>query len=422
MPENDTVRGDLADYLWEVQRFDREVGEVITKLESIGELENTIVVISGDNGMPFPRCKATLYDQGTRVPLAIRWGSQVPGGRSVSDFVSLCDLAPTFLDACGLAASPNMTGRSLLPILCSPSPGQIDLQRTFVVTGMEKHVYSSPSRAIRTKDFLYIRNFTPQQWKSGEVPGQSPAFDFATQPWPTDEGAFSFNIDPSPSKQFLLLNRDHEGVVPFAELAFGQRSAEEFYDLRRDPDQIHNLINDEEYSSAGSHLRRKLDAEMIRSDDPRAAVPGYTDRSLEGWVIRVSDRLLNNEKGKTEAAIDLLRQQLATVAAQLPGAIVERLRDVPIWMSPEYKGVRPTAEYHPDSNWLQKAGRPAALVKCVELTNISIFPQECRRMPMLIMHELAHAYHDQVLGFDNAQSENGLRAGKSQRDLRVCAA
>ena len=174
LPDNETVRSDLADYLWEVQRFDREVGEIISQLKAIGELENTIVVVSGDNGMPFPRCKATLYDQGTRVPLAIRWGATVKGGRRVSDFVSLCDLAPTFLQAAGVAISDQMTGRSLLSILKSKKSGQIDPTRTFALTGNEQHVYLYPSRAIRTKDFLYIRNFDPDKWPTGEIKGHNP--------------------------------------------------------------------------------------------------------------------------------------------------------------------------------------------------------------------------------------------------------
>jgi iduronate 2-sulfatase len=114
LPDSETVRSDVADYLWEVQRFDSEVGEIVARLKAMGELDNTIIVVSGDNGMPFPRCKATLYDQGTRVPLAIRWGSKVKGRRQVEDFVSLCDLAPTFLEAAGVKRPEQMTGRSLL--------------------------------------------------------------------------------------------------------------------------------------------------------------------------------------------------------------------------------------------------------------------------------------------------------------------
>jgi arylsulfatase A-like enzyme len=163
LPDTHTVRSDVADYLWEVQRFDREVGDIVKRLEALGELDNTIIVVSGDNGMPFPRCKATLYDLGTRVPLAIRWGSKVQGNRNVADFVSLCDLAPTFLEAAGLNPSEQMTGGSLMPILTSNKSGQVVPLRTYALTGVERHVYSYPKRALRTKDFLYIRNFDPDK-------------------------------------------------------------------------------------------------------------------------------------------------------------------------------------------------------------------------------------------------------------------
>jgi len=271
LPDNETVRSDFADYLWEVQRFDREVGRIVERLEAIDELENTIIVASGDNGMPFPRCKATLYDQGTRVPLAIRWGDRVRGNRTISDFVSLCDLAPTFLEAVGLKPSDQMTGRSLMPILLSKDAGQIDPSRTFVLTGTERHVYSYPARALRTKDFLYIRNFDSENWTTGEVEGRNPQYDFAAEPWPTERGAFSFNIDPSPSKQFLRLHRHDTDTKPFADLAFSQRLHEELYDLAKDPDQLHNVAQNPDYAKDKSRLRKKLDAELIKSGDPRLA-------------------------------------------------------------------------------------------------------------------------------------------------------
>ena len=272
LPDHEMVRSDVADYLLEVQRFDREVGEIVARLKSIGELDNTIIVVSGDNGMPFPRCKATLYDQGTRVPLAIRWGSKAPGRRRVTGFVSLCDLAPTFLEAAGLKPSRQMTGRSLIPVLTSETSGRTDPQRTFVLTGMEQHVYSYPSRALRTKDFLYIRNFGPDKWPTGEVEERNPKYDFASQPWPTESGAFSFNIDPSPSKQFLRLNRNDPDVQQFAELSFARRPDEELYDLRNDPDQLRNVASDIEYTTTRERLRRQLNSELIKSDDPRVAV------------------------------------------------------------------------------------------------------------------------------------------------------
>ena len=158
---------------------------------------------------------------------------------------------------------------------------------------------------------------------------------------------------------------------------------------------------------------RKLDAELIKSQDPRLGVSGYKDMSIEGWPVRISDRLIKEQKAKTDVAIELLRDQLKTVVERLPASKVEQLRDVPIWMSPEYEGVRPTGEYHPDVNWLRKAGRHPELVKCVELTNVAIFARECRRMPMMILHELAHAYHDQVLGFDHPKVKIAFQRAKA---------
>lgn len=269
LPAHDVVRRDLADYYWEVQRFDSRVVEVLESLETIGELENTIVIVSGDNGMPFPRCKATLYDLGTRVPLAIRWGAKVRGHRVVSDFVSLCDLAPTFLEVADLEIPAEMTGQSLVPLLVASRSGQIDEARTFAVTGMEKHVYLYPARAIRTNEFLYIMNFNSTSWPTGEVEGHNPEYDFARESWPTESGAFSFNIDPSPSKQLLRLYRTTGEIEGFAKLAFGPRPAEELYDLGVDAEQINNVAGDASYADEQAALRRQLLETLRQSNDPR---------------------------------------------------------------------------------------------------------------------------------------------------------
>ena len=276
LPDTKDVRSDLADYYWEVQRFDRQVGEVMERLEELGELDNTIVVVSGDNGMPFPRAKATLYDLGTRVPLAVRWGEKIKGGRTVSDFVSLCDLAPTFLEAVGLKPAKDMTGRSLMPQFSATSSGQIDPKRAFALTGMERHVYPYSSRAIRTKDFLYIRKFAPDKWPTGEVDGHNPEYDFAKEAWPTEPGAFSFNIDPSPSKQALRLNRDKPAFRKLANLAFTSHAPDELYDLKKDPDQLNNVAKKSRYQSDLVRLKKQLETELRASNDPRAVAKPAT--------------------------------------------------------------------------------------------------------------------------------------------------
>ena len=175
LPDVPEVRSDLADYYARVQRFDADCARMIAVLEEAGGLDNTIIVMTGDNGMPFPRAKATLYDFGTRVPLAIRWGKHLKGGTRISDFVSLTDLAPTFLDAAGLAVPDAMSGSSLMPQLRAQESGQVDRRRDHVLTGMEQHVYPYPSRALRTNDFLLIKNFSPSDWPSGRPQGSSPA-------------------------------------------------------------------------------------------------------------------------------------------------------------------------------------------------------------------------------------------------------
>ncbi len=404
LPDDEVVRGDLADYFWEIERFDREIGQVLATLEQAGELNNTIVVVAGDNGMPFPRAKATLYDLGTRVPLAIRWGAKAAEGRVDSELVSLCDIAPTILEAAGIKPPEAMTGRSLLGILTGREPLS-ETDRSFVLTGLEKHVYSYPARAIRTKQFLYIRNFHPEKWTSGEVVGHNPNYDFAKTPWPTEPGAFSFNIDPSPSKQVLRLGREEPPVRALAELAFLPRSEEELYDLHNDPDQLKNVADVHDYAAVKARLRKQLDAELIKSGDPRLAVEGYENRDVEGWPVRVSIQLRKDSPEKLVLALSLMAGQLQNVANVVPQEALSHIRTVPIWLSPEYAGVRPTGEYHPSSGWLRKVGRRPELAECIELTNIENFAKECERMPMLLMHELAHAYHHQVLGFNAPQIE-----------------
>lgn len=141
-PDNPVVRSDVADYYYEVQRFDTLVAGAIGMLEEIGELENTIIVVTGDHGMPFPRCKSNNYDSGARVPLAIRWGSNIKkAGRVLDDFVSFTDFAPTFLELAGVEIPQVMTGKSLVNLLESTENGFVDTgNRSYVLHGKERHV------------------------------------------------------------------------------------------------------------------------------------------------------------------------------------------------------------------------------------------------------------------------------------------
>jgi N-sulfoglucosamine sulfohydrolase len=267
-PDATEVRGDVADYYFEVQRFDALVGTAIESLENIGELDNTIIVMTGDHGMPFPRCKSNNYDSGARVPLAIRGPGVESPGRAIDDFVSLTDLAPTFLAAAGVDVPVDMTGRQLQPIFASEREGVVTADRDHVLHGKERHVPGQeapnmggyPCRAIRTHDFLYIRNFDPDRWPAG-----TPNYERAAIP-----GAWLADCDNGPTKSYIVDNRDKDDAHRRAyDLCFGKRPAEELYDLKNDPEQLENVAGKAEYAEARTELSKTLTAQLKATGDPR---------------------------------------------------------------------------------------------------------------------------------------------------------
>jgi len=259
-PDNGASRGDVLDYYWKVERFDREVGELLEALKRADKLDNTLVILTGDNGWPFPRCKANLYDGGTRQPLAARWPARVKAGGVCDDFINLMDLAPTFLEAAGLKPAPEMTGRSFLGLLTgAEKPGS----RNTVFLERERHGNvragdtGYPARAIRTREFLYVRNFRPDRWPAGDPqPHKDPGSPFG-------------DCDDGPTKSYILGHRDEPGTRAFFQLCFGKRPAEELYDLRKDPHQINNVAGQPDYTAAQGRLRAQLDQWMNESADPR---------------------------------------------------------------------------------------------------------------------------------------------------------
>ena len=259
LPDTSEVRGDIVDYLFEVQRFDREVGEIVEQLSALGELENTLIVVTADNGMPFPRAKANVHDPGARLPFAMRWPGRVKAGLVADAFISTSDLAPTFLEAAGLAPPASMSARSVLRL----ASGASEQGRDKVFVERERHAnvrkgdLSYPVRAVRTDDWLYIRNFRPDRWPAGD-----PEMYFAVGPYG--------DIDGGPSKTLLLERPDDPVLGRFFRLATAKRPAEELYDLRTDPDQLNNVAADSRRGDAKARLRRTLDDWMRTTGDPRA--------------------------------------------------------------------------------------------------------------------------------------------------------
>ena len=265
LPDSEKVRNDICDYLLEIEWFDKHLGRMLKALEAGGELDNTIIVVTSDNGMPFPRAKATIYNYGVHMPLAIRWGKGIKKpGRIIDDFVNHIDFAPTFLEAAGVKVPKEMTGRSLMNLLKSNKSGFVDPARDMTVTGLERHVLARPDgktyprRAIHTKDYAYIRNYEPDRWPMG-----GPDFEASHQ------GTFG-DIDNSPTKSFMMAHRDDENVKELFAKSFGKLPAEELYAIDKDPAQMNNLADDPAYTKVKERLRKRMEDYLKATDDPRA--------------------------------------------------------------------------------------------------------------------------------------------------------
>eukprot|EP01035_Chromulina_nebulosa_P039081 gene39081-52802_t len=282
LPDEPAIREDVADYLGECQAVDAYIGVLLQRLEETGELERTVIVLSGDHGMPgVTSGKCNLYDHGTAVALAIRYPG-AKAGRIVDDFVSLPDLMPTFLAIGGVPPPAGLYGRSLLPVLTSDRAGQVDSSRTWVVAGRERHVGMAregnlpyPMRSLRTADFLYIRNFAPDRWPLGApyaAADRTPdlaAIDRDTR------AAFP-DMDASPTKTWLIAHRDDMRWKRHYDLAFAKRPAEELYAVRTDPDQVKNLAGDPQFAAQKKALAEQLTKILTEAQDPRVSGDGAT--------------------------------------------------------------------------------------------------------------------------------------------------
>jgi arylsulfatase A-like enzyme len=254
LPDNETVRSDFLDYMLEIEWFDKHLAKMMKILESRGELDDTLIIVTADNGMPFPRSKANLYEYGVRLPLAVRYPRSVPAGRRHNDLVSFVDIAPTILETAGVVVPAAMTGRSLLPLLKGET---VKGPNDHALFGRERHTHARPdnvgypSRAIRTEKYLYIWNMKPDRWPVGNPPGYED----------TDGG--------SPTKTYLLEHQQEAEGKGFYELAFALRPADELYEVEKDPGCVTNLASQADYAKTVAELKAKLQEQLRQQGDPR---------------------------------------------------------------------------------------------------------------------------------------------------------
>ena len=328
MPDVPEIREDILDYLAETEWFDHHLGKMINLLKQAGELDNTIIVVTSDNGMPFPRAKANLYDYGTHIPMVIYWKKLVPGDRKLDDLVSLTDLAPTFLEAAGLAVPEDMSGKSLLDMMNSNIDGTADPRRNRVFTYRERHAWVQPDgeiypmRALRKGDYLLIWNQKPDMWPAGH-----PSLEYNFNYYPFGD------VDNGPSKDFILELCTSDKIRWYYDLCFGKRPEYELYFLPTDPFQLVNLAGQENYSELEQDMKRELtdylnerkDLRLAGKEDIYRNAPYYSVKGLESGGLYLKNwEALNEEEKKAAKQREKTRLEENRVKLKAIGWVIEK--------------------------------------------------------------------------------------------------
>ena len=344
-----------------IEAMDTAIGRFLKALDEAGLRENTLVLFKSDNGgyngdnRPLRGLKGMLYEGGIRVPWIVRWPGRVRPGAICDTPIISTDCYPTLLEAAGLPPTPNhsLDGRSLMPVF--KESGELGRDTLFCrYPNYAFHKLNRLGSALREGDFKLIHYYD------------------------TDEL--------------------------------------ELYNLGQDIGETKNLAS--KSPELAQRLAAKLDA-WLRDTGARLPVSRakieYEKRAINGWNVYLSKKVLEKESAVTERALKFLAVQLAEIISVVPAAAVTELQKVPLYFNPEYPGVRPRAEYHPDADWLRENGRDPGMAKAVEFTNTTIFEQEVNRMPNFALHELAHAYHHRVLrlSFANPQVRAAYQKAKS---------
>ncbi len=261
-PDNETVRTDMLDYAYELEYFDTHLQRMLKTLQDAGQLDNTLVIVTADNGMPFPRVKGQEYEFSNHLPLAIMWKNGLKNpGRVVDDIVSFIDFAPTYFELAGIdpgkVGMSSITGKSLTDILFSDKSGVVNPGRNRVLIGKERHDVGRPDdvgypiRGIVKGNMLYVKNFAIDRWPAG-----NPETGY-------------LNCDSSPTKTECLKARKNPDSYPYWKMSFGHRPEEELYQIDTDPDCVNNLAEKPEFKAVKEKLRKQMFDELKAQDDPR---------------------------------------------------------------------------------------------------------------------------------------------------------
>ena len=268
LPDHEVIRSDLLDYYTEIEHFDSHLLKMMEYLKEIDELDNTLIVVTSDNGMAFPRAKANGYEFGIHVPMAVRWGDRVKAGQQTDVLISFVDLAPTFLEVAGVEIPPEMTGQSLLGLLGDRQSAKWH-KREAVYSARERHSSSRymnwtyPQRSMRTQQYLLIRNFRPDRWPAG-----APQKYDAPNKLGLMHGGYH-DIDACPSLTFLIDHRADQDFASFFYWAVEKRPAWELFDIQKDPECLNNLIDNQAFVGVRKRLQATMVQYLTETEDPR---------------------------------------------------------------------------------------------------------------------------------------------------------
>ncbi len=263
MPDTEASRSMLLDYADEIHHFDNHLGKILAKLEAEGELDNTLIIMTADNGMPMARAKSNGYDHGIHVPLNIRWASSLKKGTVINGPIGFIDLSATIVDAAGITIPDQFVGTSVMNLL-NGEIDELEYDRP-VFSGRERHSSSRynnmgyPQRMMRSGDYLTIWNPKPDLHPAGD-------------PLNIEGGKFVdayHDIDDSVSKRELLAKRDDPYVSHYFHLAVDKRPEWEFFNVIDDPDNLVNLAGNEKSADVFTKHKKMMLATLANTGDLR---------------------------------------------------------------------------------------------------------------------------------------------------------
>ncbi len=335
----------IKDYVGTVAAVDESVGRLLDFIDANGLKQDTIVVYASDQGFYLGEHgwydKRWMFEESLRMPLLVRWPGRVLPGTRIEGMVQNIDYAPTFLAAAGVSIPEKIQGRSLTPLLEGrPTPWRDQIWYAY---------YEEGEHAVPRHEGVRTRRH-----KLMFLPG--------TGEW-------------------------------------------QLFDLESDPHELRSVHADPAYAGVLARMQERLGAARARYAASPWPLPGeaseHVVRDVEGWGVRVERSLSGDPLG--DRALKALRSQLTQLTLIVPKEQLTRLRAVPIWLDRRHDVERMC--YHPSEAWLRGKGYSEQLARCVHIPRAADFValMESNTQPYVILHELAHAYHHQVIGFEDKE-------------------